>query len=235
MFEFFRRAVAVLFVIAAYVPTAAAVTVGQVDDFNDGTEQGWTAGGGNPNPLGVMFPPNPPVNVPDGGPNGAGDGYLRVTGEGGVTGPGSRLTAFNFMQWGGGQSFPAGVTGIELDVNNFSGNVLDLRLIFIDPSLTMAAVSDAVQVNPMSGWVDVSFDIDPGSLTGLFGVDPADVLSNVLAMRLIHAPVVGVPGAQPGFAGQVGFDNIQAVPVPPAVLLLVSGIAGLWMKGRRLG
>ena len=53
--------------------TQAQVTGGQVDDFEDDTVQGWVVGASSS---------NPPANVVTGGPNGAGDNFLRYTSTG---------------------------------------------------------------------------------------------------------------------------------------------------------
>lgn len=55
-----------LIMIAAFVAPVRAIVVGQIDDFQDGSTQGW---GG----YAV------PTNVPTGGPSGAGDKYLKLT------------------------------------------------------------------------------------------------------------------------------------------------------------
>src|SRR5678815_5531455 len=62
-----------------------------VDNFEDGTTQGWFVPG--PHPA-------PPANIPTGGPGGAGDNYLQVTALGGDT-AGSRLSVQNASQWQG--------------------------------------------------------------------------------------------------------------------------------------
>lgn len=73
---------------------ASAVTVDQVDTFEDGTTQGWVVG-----LLGSAHPA-PPINVPTNGPAGAGDHFLQLTAVGGDF-AGSRLTVINATQWGG--------------------------------------------------------------------------------------------------------------------------------------
>ena len=49
--------------------SASAIMIDQIDDFQDGTTAGWSHG--NPSS------PNPPANVPTGGPAGEGDAYLQ--------------------------------------------------------------------------------------------------------------------------------------------------------------
>src|SRR3954464_14013122 len=91
--------------------TAGAVVVGQIDTFQDGIDN-WFAGG-----LGFgQVPPIPPQVVLTGGPGGAGDAFLQITGLGG-NGPGSKITAINGTQWAG-DYLAAGVTSIALDLRN---------------------------------------------------------------------------------------------------------------------
>ena len=84
----------------------------QRDDFQDGTTQGWTTGGANP---------NPPTWVSDGGPEGVGDGFLRVEGNG-SSGAGGNLVAFNSAQWTG-DYLAAGVTAIRADLRNLGRTI----------------------------------------------------------------------------------------------------------------
>ena len=63
---------------------ASGAVIGQVDNFEDGTTQGWVVG-----LLGAPSPA-PPQNIPNGGPLGAGDNYLQLTSVGG-SGAGNRL------------------------------------------------------------------------------------------------------------------------------------------------
>ena len=86
---------------------APAVTLDQADDFQDGTTQGWHTGAANP---------NPPSEVADGGPDGDGDGFLRIEGNG-QDGAGGNLVAFNTAQWSG-DYLAAGVGEIRADLRN---------------------------------------------------------------------------------------------------------------------
>ena len=100
----------------AWTPSGA-VTLGQVDDFEDGTVMGWTEG---------LFSPNPPTNQPSGGPAGLGDNYLLNLSSGGL-GAGSRLVMFNQTQWAGNY-LAAGVTRIDLQMANFGATTLQMRI-----------------------------------------------------------------------------------------------------------
>ena len=54
---------AVLFTVWLHAGAAQAITLGQIDDFQDGTTQGWQEG---------IALANPPMNLTDGGPTGVG-------------------------------------------------------------------------------------------------------------------------------------------------------------------
>ncbi len=62
-----------------------AITLGQIDEFNTDT-QGWR--------IGNHTHPSPPQRIPNGGPSGAGDGYLQLSSTGGI-GSGSKLVVFS--------------------------------------------------------------------------------------------------------------------------------------------
>ena len=101
----------------ALAAPAGAITIGQIDDFEDGTTMGWSHGG--PSPV-------PPINVADVGPAGLGDDSLMIESIGGG-GPGSRFVAFNLDQWTGDYT-DVGVTTILMDVNNIGSTALTLRI-----------------------------------------------------------------------------------------------------------
>ena len=106
--------------------TSSAVTVGQIDTFEDGTTQNWVAG-----LLGAPHPA-PPANQSSGGPAGVDDNFLLVSALGGA-GPGSRLSAINFANQWAGDYIASGVSVITMDVRNFGTSDLFLRLSLSDP------------------------------------------------------------------------------------------------------
>ena len=123
------------------VQTAGAVTVGQVDDFQGGTTQGWLEG---------AISPNPPTNVPDGGPLGVGDNYLQNVSSGGF-GAGSRQVMFNLVQWSG-DYVTAGVTRIEADMANFGATALSMRIAIEGGApLGRYGSTSAVNLTPQTG------------------------------------------------------------------------------------
>jgi hypothetical protein len=210
---------------------AAAVVIGQVDTFNDGTTQGWFTGGG---PVGGT-PPNPPTVISTGGPAGAGDAYLQLNSRGGEV-PGGRLVALNASQWAGNY-VAAGVTGIEMDLRNFGSTDLALRLYFEDPipgpPVNEAITSFTVNLAAGTDWTRVLFPITEADLIGLAG-DISTLLSGTTVLRLFHGTAPDFPGEP--IVGLLGVDNIraigQAIPEPASFALLFAGAVMLGTRRR---
>ncbi|MGD9618041.1 MAG: PEP-CTERM sorting domain-containing protein [Alphaproteobacteria bacterium] len=225
--------IVVIAAVALAPQTAGAVAIGQIDTFEDGTTEGWFAGGG---PFGAM-PPNPPQVVDTGGPGGAGDAFLQITAVGGSGGPapqpGSRLSANNTLQWAG-DYLTAGVTGIAMDLRNLGTSDLTIRLLFEDPipgpPVNVAVTSGALL--PAGGdWTRVVFPVSAADLTALSG-DPTVLLSQVTFVRIVHSPTPGLP--IPQVSGVLGVDNISAIPEPSSLALVASAaLAGLTAYRRR--
>lgn len=207
---------AVFMLVGALLPlSASAVIIGQTDTFEDAIGN-WYAGEN-------AAPPAPPQVIADGGPNGAGDAFLKITSQGG-SGPGSRLAAINNSQWSG-DYVSSGIKKITMDLNNQGISDLTVRIFF--SGAAGQAVTEGVFVPSASGWVNVEFFIDPGTLTSIFG-DVAAILSNTSLLRIVHNP--GVGNAVP-VAGVLGVDNISAqsaaVPLPAGLWLMLSGLLAL--------
>ncbi|RYG24615.1 PEP-CTERM sorting domain-containing protein [bacterium] len=211
----------------AMTASASAVTLGQIDDFEDGTTQNWVAnllglGGGHP---------APPANVPDGGPLGAGDAYLGLTSFGGI-GAGGRMVTLNITQWSG-DYVAAGVTGLAMNLNNMGNTALDIRILIEKVGAsgpTDIATSAPIHLEPGRGWTSANFSLALADLTTLLG-DKSVALSSASAIRIYHNPGLGFPG--PASAAQLGVDNIQAVPEPTTVVALVVGTVGLLRRRKR--
>jgi hypothetical protein len=191
--------------------TGSAVTVGQVDTFEDGTTQDWTVG------LRGGVPPFPPV-VTTGGPAGAGDHFMLLTATASGIDPGSRLVVINLTQWAGNYT-AAGVTAITMDVSNPGSTDLSLRLLFTDsanfemPELSPnTAISAAPVLVPAgNGWVSVTFPVTPENLVAFTGsVNTA--LANATQLRIFHNPAATFP--PPLVQAQLGVDNIKAFAAP---------------------
>jgi hypothetical protein len=216
---------------AALVPRmAGAVVIGQTDTFQTGIDN-WFAGG-----LGFgQVPPIPPQVLPTGGPGGAGDAFLEITGLGGV-GPGSKITAINGTQWAGNY-LAAGVGGIVMDLQNLGATPLTVRLQLDDstggPPADEAVTSVGVTLPVGGGWQHVGFSISAADLTPIIG-NPTTLLSQVTFLRIIQN---SSPGESAPIAGVLGVDDITAtVPEPSSLALITSAsLAGLMAFRRRRG
>lgn len=189
------------------VSSAAAATIGQIDTFQNGTTQGWIAGGG---PL-MQNPPVPPFVQLSGGPAGANDAFLVVT-SGGGNGPGSRLTTYNiFGQWADNY-LTNGVSGIAMDLINLGPTTLTIRLEFENPfaGADFAVTSTGITLAAGSGWTHAVIPITASQLAPVEGTVNG-ALGNTTVLRILHAP--GATEAVP-IVGVLGVDNIAAVTVP---------------------
>ena len=190
--------------------SSAAITAGQVDDFQDGTTQGWISGSSNP---------NPPTNLADSGPAGLGDHVLQVTASG-VSGAGGKLVFFNEAQWLGDYN-AAGVTAIRFDAKNAGSNNVSLGFDINDGS---ALTLDTGTITPGSGWDTYEIPLT-SFITG-----STSTLDNVSQIRMRH-----MSGGSfiSGTATQVQIDNITAVPEPSALAVMGVGLCVMLRRPRR--
>lgn len=210
---------------------AAAVTVGQVDTFEDGTTQGWTVAFG---PGGGVHPA-PPANVAAGGPQGADDNYLLLTALGGPQ-PGGRLTAGNLTQWTGDYQ-AAGVGRIGMWVNNLGAGDLSLRLLFEDPAggppTNVAFSADPIVVAAGSGWRRIVFSLAEADLIAGVGT-VGGALADTTVLRLYHAVADGFPGeAQAGLLGVDDIEAVAGIPEPTTWALMIAGFGAVGALARR--
>jgi PEP-CTERM motif len=216
---------AVIGVLALAPQMAGAVVVGQTDTFQDLTTDGWFAG------LLGMMPPVPPHVVATGGPGGAGDAFLEITGLGGL-GAGSKITALNNAQWAGNY-LAAGVTGIAMDLKNLGLTELTVRLQLEDamggPPADEAVTSFGAVLAVGGDWARFVFPISPADLTVVVG-DAATLLSQVTFLRIIQNPL---PGESAPVVGVLGVDNISAIPEPSSLALIASAALAGFMAYRR--
>ncbi len=207
-----RTFLAALFCLFSLALRALAISPGQVDTFQDGTTMFWEEG--TPSP-------NPPTNVPTGGPAGAGDAYLENISSGGF-GAGSRMLMFNDVQWTGNYN-AAGVTRLTADMANFGATTLHMRVtIRGGPNVSTYGSTASVDLPPDGVWRPVMFDLTPSGLTVIGGADTlAEVLADVTELRILSAE------SGPSFQGDpiaatLGMDNLRATaggaPTPTSVV-----------------
>jgi len=195
---------ALVFLISLSASAVRAVTLGQVDDFQDGTVQNW-----GENFTSFNF------NAPDAGPGGVGDNALRVDG---TVVP--RVVTFNETQWTGDFT-TAGITQISLDIRNQYTFDLELRLGIANGALTAQGIGDSyvsaesVNVPNDGAWHTIvlpilASDFEPTSRNNTVPPDAAVALTNVTHFRILHNP------DPEDFRGAVGngeffLDNIRAI------------------------
>lgn len=217
-----RSLLAALLVASAWPIAAPAITIGQVDTFQDGTTQGWV------DALQGAISPVPPTVLANSGPNGAGDFALRLSSTGSASGAGSKLVVNNVQPRWLGDYRAAFVTGLVLDLRNLGTTDLDLRVAVDGPAFGTTGgrwVSDDVFVPAQSGWQTLTFSLLAGDLlAGDFAAtDAATTLANVAVLRVLHAPTASYTGAP--IASQVLVDNIEVLPEPSLALSLLAGCA----------
>ena len=182
--------------------TARAIVTDQIDDFQDGTTQGWT--GGSLSPV---------APIASGGPAGVGDRYLQAS-----TAI-FHLATKNKLQWTG-DYLAAGVVAIEMDLNSFGPTDLTVRILIFGPGGTYA--STALTPLPTGGgWGHYVFSLAAADLvhvTGSFKVPDgtgvlADTLANVNTLLIRHDRLIPtIPGYHPPHvAATLGIDNVHAV------------------------
>jgi hypothetical protein len=195
-------ALLVFLTLTIFAPDAAAITLGQVDDFQDGTAADWI--GANP------------INEENAGPDGTGDNALSAESFGGI-GPGSRLTINNTLQWVGDWT-AAGVTQITFDILNPGEENLTIRLGLAGPeSVSGGGFGDAYatttgQVLPADDqWHSMVFEVtaDAWTYVGVFGGSGIETaLTDVTQFRVLHNPALSFNGD--AVAGSFLIDNITA-------------------------
>lgn len=195
----------------------AQISLGKLDDFQDGTVMGWTGGAA-------------PTNIADGGPTGAGDRFLQITSDG-SSGAGGKLATYNF-NWGGNYT-AAQVTGVEVWIKNLSSETLEMRAVILSGA-TRWTSNDALVLAPGADWTQHTFSVLESDITRVLGATSyTATMANV--SRLMFRHNAGAPDAEgTAIVAQAGLDNIRAVPEPGSMLALAAGIGLLARRRRRI-
>ena len=176
---------------------SSAITLGQVDTFEDGTTMGW----GHPQT-------HQPENISTGGPRGVDDNYLRFAG--GLVGWPQHLAMFNQTQWVG-DWIAAGVTVVEAHVKNEGPDTVNLRAVWHGQQLSRWTSTVAVSVPPDNKWYKVAFPCRESDLTNalITGETYAQAMSNVERFMIRHDAGSPSSGGSPVTAA-IGIDNVEA-------------------------
>jgi hypothetical protein len=218
------RRLALIAAIWLFAVPATAIILGQIDDFQAGTLQGWTGG-------------TSATNQPTGGPAGAGDRYVRLNSGG------ASLGIYNMVQWSGNYA-AAGVTRVDIDLSNFGPDPVSLRLMIFTPGCASGAGACTAWTQTLptvlpagSGWVRVEFSLAEPDLTRVIGADSyAATIANVERLHLKHDPgPPDPPGVPAPVIAMLGVDNIVALPEPAPTAAFLAGAITLacFPRGRR--
>jgi hypothetical protein len=207
----------IMLALLGFATAGRAVVIDQIDDFQDGTTMNWANGG----IIGTI----PVRNIPTGGPAGEGDAYIQLTADG--SGAGGKLTAWNREQWLGSY-VNAGVTAIQVDLINQSAVTLSIRMAFKTGPGSQGVpgyLTQAMILPVGSGWQHFTISLLPDNLIPVGG--PAPWSSFFIGeVRFIHE--VGTSNLSgDNVVGQLGIDNIHAVPEPATTVLATVGFIAL--------
>lgn len=182
---------------------ATQVVINQVDNFNDGTVQGWVTGKANDTII----------------TNQANQLQVRAIGGSGQFG---KLLVFNETTWSG-DYIGQGITSIKLKLNNTFdpfGNGLRMRLAIGDnrapgapsaPSGTWFVSSTPVILNTSAGEVEAVFSLKEADMTRAQGTATfASVLGNVAALRITNSTSIFNPRGDDNTIATLLIDDITA-------------------------
>ncbi|MEQ8846304.1 hypothetical protein [Botrimarina sp.] len=215
-----RRSWRLALTLTATCGLAPAATPGLLEDF-EGVPASW--GVEQQYALGLA------EVVPDGGPLGAGDGYL-VYESTGVGRGGARMTlpadTFGAPDWAGDYA-GSGVTGVSADVRNPGDTPLSLRLA-VSSSGASYTTTTPVVIPAGSEWLSVALVFEDSAFTNLTGNEGDWPLSRVLGavedIRFLSSedlPTLGNPYPRGDvIAATIAVDNVLLTPEPSSCLLL---------------
>lgn len=181
--------VAVAATLVGVASPSRAITLGQIDDFQDGGIANWEVRQATE----VLF-----TNIPDAGPLGAGDHVLE-------TDCGNRFVFYNETQWTGNYT-AAGVTKISMDVRHENAFPLELRLGIAKGDFDGGGIGDTYVTDysiaiPNDGqWRRITFDVTADDFVPSNGnvPEPSDpprsieaALLGVTHFRILHNPNPG--------------------------------------------
>lgn len=184
---------------------ALAVSLGQVDDFEDGTLMDWAGGSVANGEL---------SNNPDGGPLGAGDNFLEF----------KRSNPFhvgvkNEDQWSGDYA-SLGIAALNMDLNHISGTTpLGIRIVVFGPGGAFTSIDPT----PISqGWNNYTFLLDSANMMFLDGSSAnwpgggtellSDTMEDVIILLIRNDPgptPTPVGSHPPHITATLGVDNVQ--------------------------
>ena len=185
--------------LAFHLCVTGQILPGNTDDFQDLSTSGWSEGAPSP---------NPPFVLPNGGPAGDGDAFLRNFSAGG-SGAGSKWAMFNTSDKWTGNYLDADVQSITMDARNMGPANVHFRIAFDGMGGPIASVK-SFTFSPDSTWHSIIFDLSPQSFIAVeTGGNPMLTLASVSEFRILSSVIPSHQGdAVPLFAD---VDNIRAL------------------------
>jgi hypothetical protein len=188
---------------------SAAISIGLLSDFEDGTLQGWSG-------------LSSPLNIPGGGPVGTTDNFLQIGGEFAV-----RFATYNASPEYSGPVDPL-VTAFQVDLMRpaTDPDALEIRLVLFGGSLLTNdrwTSSDPSTIPNDGIWRPYTFSLLESDLTQVQGTESyTSMITTVNRIMWRHDPDPASPtGIQA--PGTLGIDNVAAVPEPgPSLFLLIA-------------
>ena len=195
----------------------AAATLAHTSDFEGGNIDGWLhpISNGNSNQTSIQI-------------DGPFNNVLLVTSSG-ASGAGSRLVVPNESAPWTGNYTAAGVTGVQMDLVNNSGQLLSMRIgIEGGSSQNRWTSSTPIELAPSERGTFL-FQLDSNSLSSAGGSDLTAALADVTQIRILHNATAGDFRGDL-VSGSFTVDNITLVPEPTSSLMLALGLTTLLMK-----
>ena len=199
----------------------AAPSIGQVNNFESGNIAGWTNGAPAADPVLIT-----------GGLGGAADHLMQLTADG--SGAAGKLSVFDRAAPWTGNWLTSGVTAVAMDLRNPGAAALTIRIAFKsgitgsgDPGVS---ITTGFTLAADSQWHHVIFPISSGSYTAFNGGTFNSVMGSVAEMRILESSSPSITGDF--IVGNLGIDNVQAVPEPASLTLLAAAM-GLLCTRRR--
>ncbi len=194
----FKYFIILFFGISLQCNLYSQIAIGNINDFNDGTAQGWREGGASPNPPYIIFTD---------GPLGKGDFYLRNISSGQGE-PGGKCVMFNQGTGWTGNYQQAGVNLISMHIKNPGTSSLYLRVAFNGMGGVVCS-KESIEVHPDTSWKWISFSLDTLQLLSLtMNGNITTTLETVNELRILSSK-------EPSFTGDqemltMDIDNIEA-------------------------
>jgi hypothetical protein len=196
-------------------PAAADLVPGLLNDFQGGSLEGWADSGNT-------------QLIADGGPLGAGDGYLQIS-------PGNNIASYTTDVAG---VIDPSVFAVAADLMRPSGQGdLEVRLVLFGPSDFDRWTSTLSVLVPDDGvWRTYDFSTLEGDLTHVLGAETyADLAGELGRIMFRNDPGSPSPTGVSG-TGTLNVDNVIVVPEPSTAAILLTALAttvALARTGRR--